>query len=119
MEFTSYCGKWEVLCSAANPEEFATVLIQACKRRLPPEALGHIKAIVEFSGGSIFASSTIIPPEITVQVQGSYGGGGMMVHGALIFMGLSGALLKDVLSLSILEAGQSMGCTIKEIKEES
>ncbi len=119
MEFTSYSGKWDVRCSSSTPEEIALALAEACKRRLPPEALGHIKIIVEFPGGSVFASSTIIPPEITVQQEGSYSGGSVRVSGVLIFMGLSIELLEDVLSKSINEAGESMGCTIIEIKKES
>jgi hypothetical protein len=119
VEFASCSRKWDVRCSSSTPKEIAVALAEACKRRLPPQSLGHIKIIVEFTGGSIFASSTIIPPEITVQQEGSYSGGSVIVSGVLIFMGLPLELLEDVLSQSIHEAGESMGCTLMKIKKEN
>ena len=117
MEFASNSKKWEVHAYSGSPEKLIRSLLNNCARHLPLDALGHLKAFMEFSGGSIFGSSTLTPPEITLRSDGSYSGGNMVLSVTLIFMDLKTEFLSNLLNKALDEVCENMGCKFKEIME--
>jgi hypothetical protein len=117
MEFASNSKKWEVSAYPGSPEKLIRALLTDCAGHLPPDALGHLKAFIEFSGGSIFGSSTLTTPEITLRSDGSYSGGNMVLSVTLIFMDLKAEFLNKVLSKAVNEVCENLGCKFKEIME--
>ncbi len=117
MEFASHSKKWEVQSCSSSPENLIRSLLNNCARHLPSDALGHLKAFLEFPGGSIFGSSILTPPEITLQSDGIYRDGDMVLSVALIFMDLKAEFLGDVLSKAVNEICETLECKLKEIME--
>lgn len=117
MEFSSYSKKWEVQGCSENPEKLIKSVLGVCAEHLPNTALGHLKGFLEFDSGSVFASSTLIPPEITLRSEGKYSGGDMVLGVTLIFMDLDVEFLSDALSTAAMEVCEHLGCKFKEITE--
>jgi hypothetical protein len=117
MEFASHSKKWEVQDYSDSPEKLIKSVLSACARHLPKDTLGHMKGFLEFARGSVFASSSIIPPEITLRSEGRYSGGKMVLSVTLIFMGLDAEFLNDAVSRAAMEVCERLGCTFKEIRE--
>jgi hypothetical protein len=117
MEFSSYSKKWEVQGCSENPEELVKSVLEACAEYLPDTALGHLKGFLEFDKGSVFASSSLIPPEITLRTEGEYNGGDMVLGATLIFMDLDVEFLSDILSRAAMEVCGQLGCKFKDTTE--
>ncbi len=117
MEFSSYGKKCVVQGYKNKPEMLILEIMNACIMALPTDALGHIKSFLEYTGGSVFASSTIIPSDVTLRVNGTYGGGDMVLGMTLIFMGLKYELLSYVLTKAVKEVCRNHKCNLKEIVE--
>ena len=97
MEFVSVSKRWKILETQSAPEGVATSLMEQITKHLPSDALGHAKLYVEYDGGALFASTTLIPPDISIRHQGQFGGGDMTVNVTLIFGDLTKELLADAL----------------------
>lgn len=89
MNFTSLSRRLTIVECSAGPEEVIRSLIDAVAMHLPENSLGHVKGYVEFKHGAVFASSTLIPPEVSIQKTGDYQGGGMCVNLTMIFADLN------------------------------
>ncbi|MEW6267597.1 MAG: hypothetical protein AB1641_31380 [Thermodesulfobacteriota bacterium] len=97
MDFASVSRQWRVRADELGPEALAELILEAVVKRLPDQALGHAKLSVDYEGGMVFASSSLIPPEITVRKRGDYAGGRMDVSLVLIFGNLEAERLSAVL----------------------
>jgi hypothetical protein len=117
MEFASHSKKWEVRTYSNTPEELIKCVLKACVGLLPDTALGHLKGFLEFEGGSVFASSSLIPPEITLRTEGEYRGGDMVLGVTLIFMDLDVEFLSDVLSRAAVVVCEQLGCKFNDTTE--
>ncbi|MEJ2685282.1 MAG: hypothetical protein P8Z71_12925 [Candidatus Sulfobium sp.] len=118
MEFSTYSEKWKLSECGVQPYALLRFVLEACSRRLPPDALGHAKAFAEFTGGRVFASSTLTPFGVSLRSEGYYEGGACDVGITLVFMGLTMQFLKDVLSgAANEEVLKQAGCVIIERME--
>lgn len=98
MEFSTYSEKWKLSdCGSVQPSELLHLVLQACSRRLPPDALGHAKAYAEFAGGRSFAFSTVTPAGVTLRNEGHFAGGDCDIGITLIFLGIPRQLLRSIL----------------------
>jgi len=118
MDFSTYSEKWKFHECKVQPSELLRLLLQACSRRLPPDALGHAKAFAEFTGGRAFASTTLTPADVTIRNEGQYEGGVCEMGVTLIFMGLPRPLLQDVLIEAADEVFRQSGCVMIKRTEE-
>jgi hypothetical protein len=100
MNFTSLSRRWTIGECSARPEEVIRCLIDAVAMHLPENSLGHVKGYVEFNHGAVFASSTLIPPKVSVQKTGDYQGGGMWVNVTMIFADLSREVMTAALEMA-------------------
>lgn len=117
MEFSAYSEKWKLSKCGIQPSELLRLVLQACSERLPPDALGHAKAFVEFTGGRAFAFSTLTPAGVTIRNEGHYAGGVCEMGITLVFMGLPQPLLRDALLGAADKAyGQSGGILIERME---
>lgn len=97
MNFTSISCRWTIEACPIRPEVLIRSLLQTTVEHLPLNSIGHVKGYAEFEQGAVFASSTIIPPDITLQQTGDYQGGIICLNIALIFSGLSREVLTRAL----------------------
>lgn len=104
MNFNSAARTWVVSECPVGPELLIRSLLEAAVQHLPDESLGHAKGYAEFTGGAVFASTTLIPPDIQIRHQGDYHGGKMDINLVLIFAELD----RDVLREAIILAGDAV-----------
>lgn len=115
MNFNSRSCRWTITECAARPEDLIRSLIDAVVAHLPANSLGHVKGYVEFDNGSVFASSTLIPPEVTLQQNGKYRGGGMRMNITLIFSDMGRETMARALELARKKTEQRWNCTMEEV----
>jgi len=97
MNFASTSHRWIIEACPIRTEVLIRSLLQTTVKHLPPSSIGHIKGYAEFKQGAVFASSTIIPPDITLQQTGDYQSGIICLNIALIFSNLSREVLTRAL----------------------
>ena len=115
MNYSSLCRRWRSGSCQAPPETLLKTLLASAIRKLPPGSLGHAKGYAEYSGGAVFASSTILPPEIKVQQQGKYQGGEIKINLALIFAEVEIEVLERALRAARQEAQERWSCQLQEL----
>jgi hypothetical protein len=114
MNFTSLSRRWTINECSARPEDVIRSLISAVVRHLPENSLGHVKGYVEFKHGAVFASSTLIPPEVILQKTGDYQGGSMWVNVTMIFFDLSREVLAAALEMAGGKLVQRWDCKLTD-----
>ena len=97
MNFNHLSYYWSIGSCRAEPGEVVQDLISAIAKYLPDKSLGHVKGYAVFDDGTVFGSSTLIPPVVTLHQEGDYRGGGIEVYMTLIFSGLDIDTLRDAL----------------------
>jgi hypothetical protein len=112
MNFNSAARRWEVEACPVSPDLFIRSLLEAAVHRLPDESLGHAKGYVEFDGGAVFASSTLIPPDIQIRRQGDYHGGKMDINLVLIFADLKRDILIEAITLAGAAVAERWSCEL-------
>ncbi len=115
MNFTSRSCRWTITECSTRPEDLIRSLIDAVVIHLPANSLGHVKGYVEFDGGAVFASSTLIPPEVTLQQTGEYRGGRIWMNVTLVFSDLSREVMAQALELAREKTEQRWNCTMEEV----
>ena len=118
MNYTNVCRLWRVAESSASPRELLTTMLQEVLAHVPADSLGHAKGYAQYPGGAVFASTTVVPPEIRVQKHGEFGGGELEINLALIFSGLSRDILESAVAAAHQRAEQQWGCGLIEILGE-
>jgi hypothetical protein len=119
MEYVSASRRWKIK-GAKNPlEDLVKPLMNAIIEKLPSDALGHAKFYLEYEGGALFASSTLIPPELNTRHTGEYRGGDIVANVTLIFGDLEQDLISDVLLAARRELESTGLCTVEEVENGS
>jgi hypothetical protein len=65
---------------------------------------------VEFKHGTVFASSTLIPPEVNLQKTGDYQGGSLRLNVTMIFADLSSEIMAAALEMGRKEITRRWNC---------
>jgi hypothetical protein len=115
MNYSSVCRRWRSGSCQAPPETLLKALLASAIKKLPEGSLGHAKGYAEYSGGAVFASSTILPPEIKMQQQGEYQGGEIKINLALIFAEMDSEVLEAALGAAHQEAQERWDCQLQEL----
>jgi hypothetical protein len=110
MNFTRLSRRWTIGECYDRPEEVIRCLIDAVAMHLPENSLGHVKGYVEFKHGAVFASSTLIPPKVSIQRTGDYQGGGMWVNVTMIFADLNREVMDAALEMAEDRIAQRWKC---------
>jgi len=118
MSFTNVCRCWRVIDCPASPRELLTSMLQVAVRRLPSNSLGHAKGYAQYAGGALFASTTVVPPDIGVQEQGEFQGGDVEINLVLIFSDLDQEVLEEAVAAAREHARGQWGCGFQEIQGE-
>ena len=118
MNFTSLSRRWTIAECAARPEDVIRSLIDTVVENLPENSLGHVKGYVEFQHGAVFGSSTLIPPEVTIQQTGDYQGGNMWVNVTMIFSDLSREVMAAALGMAADQIAQRWNCKMNDVTGE-
>ncbi len=118
MNYSSACRRWRCGPCQAPPEALLNTLLASAIGQLPPGSLGHAKGYAEYAGGAIFASSTIVPPDIKIQQRGEYQGGEIRINLALIFAEMDAAILERALRAARQEAQERWDCRLQEFTGE-
>ncbi len=116
MNFTHQSWCWRIAKCTTKPEVLLRSLIEAVVADLPANSLGHIKGYVDFDSGTVFASSTLVPPGVTLDQRGEYHQGAMQIHLTMIFYNLSQAVMAKALALAVEETQQHWDCRMREVK---
>lgn len=93
-------------------------MLKEVVRCLPLNSLGHAKAYAQYSGGALFASTTVVPPDIGMQEQGKFQGGKVEINLALIFSDLDQETMEKAVAASRQHVREKWGCGFQEIKGE-
>ncbi len=118
MNFTSLSRRWTIAECSARPEDVIRSLIDTVVGHLPENSLGHVKGYVEFQHGTVFASSTLIPPEVILQQTGDYQGGNMWVNVTMIFSDLSREVMAAALGMAADQIAQRWNCKMNDVTGE-
>ncbi len=118
MNFTSLSRRWTIAECSAKPEDVIRTLIDTVVGHLPENSLGHVKGYVEFEHGAVFASSTLIPPEVIFQKTGEYQGGNMWVNMTLIFSDMSQEVMAAALVMAEGQITQRWDCKMDDVTGE-
>ncbi len=118
MNFTSLSRRWTIAECSARPEDVIRSLIDTIVENLPENSLGHVKGYVEFQHGAVFASSTLIPPEVILQQTGDYQGGNMWVNVTMIFSDLSREVMAAALGMAADQIAERWNCKMNDVTGE-
>lgn len=118
MNFSSVCRRWRVVDCPALPRQILTVMLYETLVHLPSDSLGHAKGYAQYPGGALFASTTVVPPDIRVQEHGEFTGGEVEINLALIFSDLDKEVLEQAVAASRQRVEQQWGCGLIEILGE-
>lgn len=115
MNYGCHSCRWTVTECTTRPEVLIRSLMDAVVVHLPADSLGHVKGYVAFDGGSVFASSTLIPPGVTVQQTGAYHQGEMRINVTMVFSDLSREEMARALEQAGEKIGQEWNCTLHQV----
>ncbi len=115
MNYVSISCRWIVDACLARPEVLIKYFLEMAIQHLPENTLGHIKGYAEFDGGAVFASSTLIPPEVKLHQTGDYHGGKMFINVTMIFADQSHEILSQAMDLARQKTTARWHCDLKEI----
>lgn len=114
MNYACRSYRWRIRKCTARPEDLIRSLIDALVVHLSGDSLGHIKGYVAFGGGRVFASSALIPPEVSVKQTGEYHGGEMWMKVTLIFFNLSREVMDRAQELAVEKIVRLWDCAMEE-----
>jgi hypothetical protein len=115
MEFVCLSRQWRMHPRDATPEVIIRALMEALVRNLPGQALGHAKLYAEYEAGAVFASSVVVPPDVTVQKTGTYLGGEISASITLVFADVPLQRLSDALAEAETEVQAHALCALVEV----
>ena len=119
MQFATASRRWRVTGPEAEPGELLRTILEEAVAGLPPESLGHAKGYVEHRDGVAFASTTIVPPDITVHRTSNCCGPDEIVHLTLVFADLDTGLLAGALERARARAEACWNLNLIEVQEDS
>lgn len=118
MNFSSLSRRWTITECSARPENVIRCLMDDVVEHLPENSLGHVKGYVAFQHGAVFASSTLIPPEVTLQQTGDYQGGKMRINVTMVFFDLNREVMAAALEMAGSRMAQRLNCKVNDIQGE-